>query len=92
VGLSNTLDVPRCVDTRDLYRYKLQPGRDFQYGLDSERDADVVTFYQGKERWEGVKELLASNEAGIIYSNGKLRLRAYKGQAGGTYREDCLRG
>jgi hypothetical protein len=92
VGLSNTLDVPRCVDTRDLYRYKLQPGRDFQYGLDSERDADVVTFYQGKERWEGVKELLASNEAGIIYSNGKLRLRAYKGQAGGTYHEDCLRG
>ena len=77
-SLSNTLDVPYWVDSRDLYRYAYRPGDDFQYSLDSERQKNIVIFKWGEERWNWVKEVLSANEAGIIYSNGEIRIRAYR--------------
>jgi len=77
-SLSNTLDVPQWVDNMDLHRYAYRPGDDFQYSLDSERQKNIVIFKHGEERWNWVKEVLSANEAGIIYSNGEMRIRAYR--------------
>jgi hypothetical protein len=77
-ALSNKIDVPPYVDSRDIKRFAFRPGYDFQYSLDSERQKNIVIFKWGEERWNFVKEVLTVNEAGIIYSNGEIRIRTYR--------------
>ena len=82
VNLSNVLDAPAWVDNEEVRRYGLRPGVDFQFAIDSEREKNIVIFRNGDEAWDRVQEVLLVREAGYIYSNGSVTIRAYEPGSG----------